>query len=404
MRPILLGIALISLCACDGGITPRGDGGGTAVDSGSGSGDACDPAAPVCPSSEICSAARLCIPAGQCRLDADCPGTRCGSGSRVCLGTGECRAEADCPAGQTCDTVAGTCTIGGGCGTSEFVITRLAPNMMILLDRSGSMDNDVDGRTRWDVAKEAVATVTTRFEGEIRFGLATYSSCAAGGCSAGSVVVPIGDAVAPINDFLAPLRGRGSPSGASPDYLCDSGDPETSTGPSLMALTSEPTLQDPERQNAVLLVTDGQESSCGGPDGAAGASALHGLPLPVRTYAVGFSADTSAAQLMAIAVAGGTDTFHQANDAASLVSALEAIADSVASCDYRVDSPPPDPSMLYVYFNDDPAGVPPSTGDGYSFDPTSGILSFNGSACAQIRSGAITDIDVVYGCPGPVLE
>lgn len=394
-------VATLLLTVGCGDVTLRGDGG--TGDAG-GSGATCDPASPMCPAGEYCSAARICLPMGECRVDADCGGRVCGAGSRTCLSPGECGADGDCPAGQVCNGDTSVCEIGGMCGMTEFAITRLAPNVMILLDRSGSMDNDVDGRTRWDVAKQAVRTVTERFGAEIRFGLATYSSCTGSGCSAGSVVVPIGDDVSRINDFLAPLAGRGSRNGAPPDYLCDSGDPETSTGPSLMALTTEPTLQDADRANAVLLVTDGQESDCGGPDGAGGATALRALPIPVRTYAVGFSADVSGAQLMAVAVAGGTERYYPANDEAGLAAAFEMIADEVATCDYRIDMPPPDPMDLFVYFNDDPAGIASDATDGYTFDVASGTLRFNGAACAQIRGGMVMDIDVVFGCPGPILE
>ncbi|HJL14676.1 MAG TPA: VWA domain-containing protein [Sandaracinaceae bacterium LLY-WYZ-13_1] len=410
MRTIRVLCVLLSVASvgCDASLTPRpgDDGGGDGeMRDGGPTGGVCDPAAPDCPAGQRCSAASVCIPEGTCRLDADCAGaTTCGAGSRECLGEGACRAEGDCPDGQTCDLATETCEIGGECGTSEFEITRLAPNVMILLDRSGSMDNDVDGRTRWAVAKEAITTVTGAFGAEIRFGLATYSSCTGDGCSAGSVVVPVGDDASRIDAFLAPLRGEGSSDGTPPRYLCDSGDPETSTGPSLAALTGEPSLQDPDRRNAVLLVTDGEESDCGGPNGAEGAAMLQALPIPVRTYAVGFSTDASASQLNAVAMAGGTMRYYPADDAAALLGALERIADEVASCEYRVDAPPPDPSMLFVYFDDDPAGVSEDASDGWTFDATSGTLTFHGSACTQIRSGAVSDIDVVYGCPGPVLD
>jgi len=414
MRALACLACLLCLTACDASVSPRGrdaGGGGGGMDAGGGggfdgggSGAMCDPAAPECPPGEYCSAARVCIPTGQCRLDDDCAGLVCGAGSRTCLSPGECAATGDCPDGQVCATDTRTCEIGGMCGGTDFEITRLAPNVMILLDRSGSMDGDAGGRPRWDVAKDAIRTVTERFAGEIRFGLATYSSCTGGGCSAGSVVIPIGDDVSRINDFLAPLRADGSSDGSPPDYLCDSGDPETSTGPSLQALTTEPTLQDADRANAVLLVTDGQESNCGGPDGAGGAAALLGRPIPVRTYAVGLSRDTSESELMAIAVAGGTERFYLAEDETALTAAFDMIADEVATCDYRIEMPPPDPMDLFVYFDDDPAGVPNDATNGWTFDEASGTLTFNGSACDAIRAGTVTDIDVVFGCPGPVLD
>jgi len=402
-------VALLPLVACggnglgpgraDSGVGPGGDAGGTRM---------CERDRD-CDAGERCGTTGRCIPEGGCLVDADCAsGQRCGAVSRVCLDDGACMRIGDCPEGMECDEATLTCKIGGGCGMSQFGTTRLTPNMMILLDRSGSMDGDIGGRTRWDVAKDAVRTVTERFDDSIRFGLATYSSCLPGGCSAGSIVVPIGDTNATaVNGFLAPLAGRGSRSGTPPDYLCDSGDPETSTGKSLQVLVGEPTLQDTERDNTVLLVTDGAESgSCveGGIDGPAGAANLLGQTVPVKTYVVGFSRDVDAAALDRVAMAGGTGMFHPADDAASLVSALEAIASDVATCVYRLDMAPPDTTMLYVYFNDDPAGVPQDAADGWTYDEATMTLECHGASCAQIQMGAVTDIDVVYGCEGPVLE
>lgn len=37
-------------------------------------------------------------------------------------------------------------------------------------------------------------------------------------------------------------------------------------------------------------------------------------------------------------------------------------------------------------------------------DADTNTLTFHGAACTDIRSGAVTDIDVVYGCRGPVLD
>lgn len=411
MRKLIVAIGVLAAsvtAGCsDGTMTgPRRDTGpGGGIDAGPGA-TSCATASD-CLVGQRCSAATsTCIPMDECRGPADCAaGETCGAGSLHCQPAGMCGADGDCPTGQVCDEATSTCMIGGMCGTSEFAIARLAPNVMILLDRSGSMDGSIDGSTRWNVAKVAIEAITTRFDAEIRFGLATYSSCLPGGCSAGHVVVPIADMNATrINDFLRPLRDRGSARGTAPDYLCDSGDPETSTGRSLAYLVGEPTLQDTSRANVVLLITDGGESgSCTPPDGEAGATMLYGQPVPVRTFAVGFSADTNPDQLRAIAVAGMTGDFFQADSRASLEAAMADIAAAVASCDYHVDVPPPDPSMLYVYFNDDPAGVPTGA-EGWSYDPATQTLTFGGAACTAIQAGTVLDIDVVYGCPGPILE
>lgn len=319
-----------------------------------------------------------------------------------------CMGPQDCPAGMICDD--GVC--GMDCGAQEFEITKLAPNLMILLDRSGSMEGEISGVTRWDIAKQAIGELIAGFDAELRFGLSTYSSCTGDGCSAGSIVVPIADANgANVVAFLADKLGQGSGNGQGMAnggiaYLCDSGDPETSTGKSLKALVGEGSLQDATRGNAVLLVTDGAESGeCtnGGQDnGVAGATALMSQPVPVQTYVVGFTQDVDADVLNQVAQAGGTMMYYQADNLEQLKQAFEAIAGSVASCDYVLGQPPEDLDEVYVFFNDDPQGIPQDPNGGWVYDPATMTLKFVGAACEQIKSGQVTDIDVVFGCEVPI--
>ncbi|MEM6990557.1 MAG: hypothetical protein AAF721_08675 [Myxococcota bacterium] len=297
------------------------------------------------------------------------------------------------------------------CGGDEFSFNASPPNLMILLDRSGSMTGDVNGSSdnRWEVATAAIEQVTLAFSSDIRFGLAIYSSCEPGGCSAGQIVVPIADNnAAAIHGWLNTTAAAGSLDGAGVDLggktliLCNSGFPETSTGVSLQALVGEPSLQDPERTNAVLLLTDGGESSeCTDfINGPGGASELFGQNIPVRTFAVGMGG-ASEAQLGQIAIAGGTVVPYFADQAADLQMALQAIAATVAACTFTLDQVPDDLSELFVFFDGDPAGVPQDAMNGWSYDPASNTITFHGSACEAIESGATANIDIVYGCNLP---
>ena len=322
-----------------------------------------------------------------------------------------CTGDADCPAGQTCNPDTRLCEIGGGCGQSQFELSELPPNMMILLDRSGSMDGDAEGDTRWNAARNAIETLTAAFDERVRFGLATYSACVSGGCSAGTIVVPIAERnAASIQGFLATTVDERSSDGQQENgdgklqYLCDSGDPETTTGKSLAALVGESSLLDPSRTNAIVLLTDGEESEecaedCDGPCGAA---RLLAQSPAVKTYVVGLGVNPEA--IDAIAAAGETGSAIGANNQAELSSAFEQIASAVASCDYTLDAAPPDPSELHVFFDDDPNAIAGDSANGWSYEPATRRLRFNGDACEQVKSGAVGDIDVVYGCPQPVVD
>lgn len=418
MRALFGVAALIAfgLGACsasdDGNEVAQGGGGGVAG-SGGGSGGGAKSCTKDgdCFQGRYCSVTMSCVAAGQCGADGDCaPPKFCGQGSSTCLEPGACVTDQDCAAEQTCDTQAKVCKAADGCGQIEFTLTQLPPNVMILLDRSGSMSSGAGGDSRWNVAKNAIQTVTTTFDTQIRFGLATYSSCLLPGCSAGSIVVPIADSNAVnINGFLGNTIDQGSQNGQAVvggkvQYLCDSGLPETSTGKSLSALVGEPSLADPLRTNAVILLTDGEESSscvagCGGP---CGAQSLVLQTPSVRTFVIGLGVNSSA--IDTIALAGGTTQALPANNQAELNNAFNQIAAAVATCEFVLNNAPADADKLYVHFNDNPAQIPADPNNGWSFDPTTNKLVFHGAACDDIKSGKVTDIDVVYGCPGPVVR
>ncbi|MCB9701823.1 MAG: VWA domain-containing protein [Myxococcales bacterium] len=333
----------------------------------------------------------------ECNGDDECPpGEHCGTLSGKCLADGECIYFEDCEGGKTC--VDGKCVIGGECGAQGFNLTKLPPNVMIVLDRSGSMDGDVQdsNKTRWEVAKDAIFALVDAFNNDIRFGLVTYSACKLlEECTAGEVVVPIIDKAS--NLITGFLQGKGL------EYLCNSGMPETSTGNTLAARIGDPTLQDPSRGNAIILITDGGESSeCKDKtDGQMAAAALYGQAIPVKTYAVGFS-DGIIGSLAEIAAAGGTQTPYNANNPQSLQDALNAIAANVASCDFVLDGDPPDMDEIFVFFDDDPAGIPYDPVNGWTYDPDTKTIHFHGEACEKLKNGEVVDIDVVYGCNAPI--
>lgn len=366
-----------------------------------------------CPPTHYCSAAHVCRPLGTCFEDADCHAPdRCGAGSSTCLTTGACKQSQDCPDGQIC--AEGRCAIGGTCGQSEFELSQVPANVLILLDRGAAMSFGVDPQapSRWNQAKEAIRTVTTSYDEQIRFGLATYSSCLPEGCSAGRVIVPVAEHnAAAINDFLAGTVDRGSNDGQARDaqgklqYLCEPeglGRPEMNTARSLLSVASDPALRDATRENAILLVSNGVESEqcqdeC---DGPCAASMLLTRDPPVRTFAINM--DVLVNNMNAIAEAGGTGASIPGLSPSELSAAFGGIAASVSSCDYQLSSTPRDPSQLFVFFDDEPEQIPREGADGWTFAVDANRVTFHGASCERIASGRVSDIDVVYGCPQPV--
>jgi hypothetical protein len=300
------------------------------------------------------------------------------------------------------------------CQEDEFSIQALPPNLLIMLDRSGSMDNPVPNSSgnRWDVSCDAIRQVVTDFDTVIRFGLATYSSCLPGGCSAGAIRVPIADNNSgPIIGFLDPLAGEGSWNGqqingqGKVQYLCDSGDPETTTGSSLQAMVGEPSLADTDRENAILLLTDGEESgSCvqGGVNGSVAAGNLFAQNPPVKTYAVGFMG-ANVGELQAIATAGGTTQPYFADQAQELHQALQTIAADVVSCEYALPGldPNADPNQVNFYFDGQLVGYDDGcqVGTGWTWvDPNHTMVRFCQDACDRLKDHLVNTVTATFGC------
>ncbi len=191
------------------------------------------------------------------------------------------------------------------------------PNVLVALDRSGSMLED----GKWNQAVDAITQLTRTFEFRIRFGLLAFPWGGRCDVSAPGAVLA---GVAPLNgpairDQLArafPQQSNKTPIGgaidASVNYYFQ--------------------LQDPNRRSFIVLITDGMETCNGNPVRSA-QNAFQGAGLPV--YVIGFGRGVDQRILNQMAEVGGTQRAYQANNGPDLFAALEAIADAASeeTCD-----------------------------------------------------------------------
>jgi hypothetical protein len=381
-----LGLAVGVASSCGGSddqTTPVGGGAaGASTQGGGGVGGApvavCDPA---CVAPQFCSSTQVCLDPGQCSGDPDCT-----------------------EPGFTCDEARGLCVPGGDCGGAEITVQPVAPNLLVVLDRSCSMHELVQGTAKWQIAVTAVNKLTTDYVGQIRFGLTLFPDIVTPDCQQGAIPIPV--AVGNEDEIQTLLTA----SLATNDQYYPDGPCVTNIDTAMQQASTEPSFADPDRGSYALLITDGQQANCSAAGGDAGTRQIITDLLAnksVPTFVVGFGGQVDPAQLNIFAEAGGMPTgdpqtkYYKAEDQASLDAALQAIASATISCVVQLESVPEDPNQLYVFFNKDPAGVPNDPDNGWSYDPDTNQITFNGTACQSLKDGTVTDVDVVYGCNHP---
>lgn len=260
--------------------------------------------------------------------DPPCVAPQFCSVTEVCLDSGQCADDADCEQGAEC-TDQGVCT---GCNP---------PNLLIVLDRSCSMQPTIGNKTKWEIAVEALNKLTTDFKDEIRFGLTLFPDIVTPPCEQDAIPIPVGPGNEPAIQAL--LNGSLSVNDPYyPDLPC-----VTNIDTAMAQAATEPALNDTDRPSYVLLLTDGKQAGCP-PNGdlaladAATTQTITDLyqNRDVPTFVIGFDTGADQAQLNTFAAAGGVPAndmscsppcgYYNAVDAAALDAALDDIAAKVS--------------------------------------------------------------------------
>jgi hypothetical protein len=299
-------------------------------------------------------------------------------------------------------------TIDSNCGMLTVETTRQPVDVLLLLDRSASMNWSIKedcycdralGRTcadvtdctdRWSAIIPAV-DATLSNSNYVNWGLKFFGSSESDSdqCMVTpGAEVPIGaDSAATIQQQIVDAKlSLGTPTAAG----------------IIEATAYLKTVDDPN-QKVILLATDG-EPNCGGTpariqtDDLAGsvAAATAALDAGFPVYVVGIGPNLT--NLSQAAAAGGTNDYYPVTSAEDLTNALAAISKMVGSCDYKSSAPPPDENNIAVYVNK--KRVNKSDTDGWKFGATTSDIVLTGSFCEQLTSGNSASVQILFGCAG----
>ena len=393
---VFLLFSAIAACNCGGATGGQEGDSGTEPDGGlhgrldGGAGGAPDGGSPKpCSASEPCASPLVCVPSG------------------FCVDDGGCTATADCQTGELCD--AGACVPGSACGGQHLAASVVPPNLLITLDRSCSMTQNPDGGkgvSKWSIAGTALTQLLTNLNGQAQFGLTLFpqrSEAGDGGvpCDVPSETVPLG----PGNETTIENLLTAASAKTDPNY--PSGPCVTPIDSGLHASSLDPALADSSRRSFLILITDGEQTACKLNGGVAGCvstiSALASGTPPVDTFVVGFGSEVNAIQLNEFADAGGepaagATAYYQAQDQTSLEAALATISGKTLGCVLKLASVPPNPTLLYVFFDGQKVAQDPTDQNGWNYDSANNEVILYGAACQDVQSGTVTTVDVEFGC------
>ena len=306
------------------------------------------------------------------------------------------------------------------CGLLQFKPTPKAADILMVLDRSGSMIDIPDGApsgsttTKWQIVVPSLEAVVSATESSISWGMKSFpeaytdslGDCAGGVTGIIDVKVAAMDGTQ-MNGAITALTpaGKGTPTADAINS----------------AVTYMGTLTD-TNPKYLLLATDG-EPTCVGTDedktnsGPAAVTAIaNALEAGFPTFVVGIATTKTTAntELTAMSKAGGepvpltnplSHNYYLANDATTLVSAMEAITGQISTCLFPLSPPPPvlnDPTKVGVYLggttNKIPYDAAKSSGWAYT-DANDSAIEVFGAYCDMIQTAGAGAVQIIFGCP-----
>jgi hypothetical protein len=379
------------------------------------------------------------------------------SSGALALGLGSCnRADHPPPPGiaaaPTASVPDGGIVIDGtlakdplNCGGQNIPAIINPPLLYFVFDDSGSMSeliDDVGGTTKYAAALGAVGSVLQSIGHRVRYGAVLYpadggsSSCAPGR----EVFAPtLGDALSTV-----PAGGRGPilrkflnrlsafpPGGSTPTaatlaailpraaalgddisiVLLTDGAPNCNTKAACTSATCIPDIEHLGFEDGVCgvqmsccdpkLLGAGAGANCIDEDATeAAVAALH--EAGIDTYVVGMPGSEIYGNLLdRLAQAGGTarptePLYYAVSAAKALGDALFEIGTGLAiKCEIELETPPVDADLVNLSFDGKVVLLDPENGWDWSSEAA---LSVRGESCTLLRSGAVREVQVVYGC------
>ncbi|MCA9532074.1 MAG: VWA domain-containing protein [Myxococcales bacterium] len=267
---------------------------------------------------------------------------------------------------------------GDACERTPLTVAPQTPQIILMLDRSGSM-----GASRWEPARQAVVDLTESMDASWEVGLELFPSAASDDeCGVlGLDVFP----VAPHAETIAAVLSDATPHGATPTTAA-----LEFAGAAFAALRARESAMSMPRPQTIVLVTDGA-SNCD-PYGNLNDSIIATTETVrqlrsegITTYVIGYDIGGQSVAARAMddwASEGGTGVALHVRDGETLLAELRNAVASTAPCAFAIDAMPSDPALLRIRLD----GRVLRRDTDYAWMPGMGI-QLSAERCLAVRDG-----------------
>lgn len=326
------------------------------------------------------------------------------------------------------------------CAQRQVPIQALPPDIMIVMDRSISMSDDVSGQiceggveggdancgeeSKWYKTIVALKDVVEATQKTVNWGMYWLGNESTQCGVSTTPVVPItpGDSYTPIQEAL--------------DGVQFNGQFGTPTAGAINASVKYMSKLTDENPKYLLVATDGEPNCAAGTTGGgvggiggigagagatmytvdtAGATAAvaNAANADIPTFVIGIattSTPTATEALNAMAVAGGNPQkdaetqYYAVSDTETLKAVLNEIIGMTTSCTISLENAPKGEWKIAISAQDangDTVEVVNDATDGwvYTDESTKKSIELNGAACANLKKGTYSNLQFVYTCP-----
>jgi len=298
------------------------------------------------------------------------------------------------------------------CVATMPMVTSVPPDILIVLDRSGSMNEDITGMqctngcgttSKWSITTAALASYLPMVEGSVNLGLKLFAS-GSNSCNVSTTaeIPPRANNAAAINTLLMTTRaGSSTPTTAAVTNAAGYLKTLTDTNPKFILLVTDgiPTCGK-DMCAAGVNTGGGSMTQCDDANAIAAVKAVHDMGISTFVLGVGTSSSPGDGTLSQMAMNGGfpraaTPAYYPIDKPDDLTAAFMAVTGMASKCFFTV-SPP-------LNNNQTVTGV---TADGNNLDRGdyqivgNGGVQLVGSKCDEFTNGTIKKIELQVSCNG----